>query len=486
MIAWPLGSDAFRDSLPWVWAAGGDFISLSRQVLIDSERTQEALCRLARLILTDCAPLPPDRLIDSLIELRTQFMVGGFGIVAGSLWITQTPDWQSRFKTTLHPPDLFPATFIGGSNLAIVRKYGDNENAETYQLAKKFLELAVNAENQIRLARVIGKLPCNIAAWEQMKQEEKDENGKAALDMFDKALCHTVDRGMPNLLNFAQIEEELKNSVATIWANVGEIKRASPEASLETLETECRVMIHRELTKARQQIEKFLTGYTVQYTRQEVEEIGIIPPGQFDLWLEVTSNTPTVKGKVYVTARGEIQTGIGPKLFGVLYALTNAPQRTLSQEKLLEDFWEYKPALHSKCIEIISLKRQLSLLARLIRKSWQLNQNQLLNELQQHSNELPYSTLISKMEKRRKWGPHFSIDYFRDLACEIIASLCEEIETIADKLDPKPKIEDLRKTYENLNKYLGEIKGRPVINRLRPDHYDLYLDSNLSICLVVL
>jgi ABC-type glycerol-3-phosphate transport system substrate-binding protein len=152
VIAWSLDVIAHQDLLPWVWSAGGDFITLTHQVLLDSGRTQEAICRLARLILTDCAPVPPNPLFNNPGRIRTQFEVGRIGLMAGALWLTHTPGWQDRFGATLYPPDIFPTAFVGGSNLAIVRKYGNNEHAKAYQSAKDFLASMVGVDHQLMLA----------------------------------------------------------------------------------------------------------------------------------------------------------------------------------------------------------------------------------------------------------------------------------------------------------------------------------------------
>jgi len=490
VIAWPLGRDAaFHDLLPWVWTAGGDFVSLSHQVLINSEYTQKAIYRLARLILTDCAPIPPDASVNTLVRLWTQFITENITMMTGALWITRAPGWQERFKATLYPPDLFPATFTGGSNLAIVRKkYEDDENAKAYQAAKDFLSSMVGVDHQLKLARAAGKLPCNISAWEQMRKQAPDKSTLELLETFNEALCYTVDCSMPNLPNFTQIEEELKTCVEVIWKRVGEIKRGSSGAPLEKLEAECKLMIHQELTKAKQEIEKFITGYAVQYTQGEVKEIGITSPGQFDLWLEVTSSAPLVKGKVYLANREEpqkeIQKGIGPKPFQLLLALASAPQRTLSQEKLLKDVWGYKSASDYKIISDISSQvKQLSVLVELLEISLEPKPGQLLEELQ-HKSVPPYSTVVNLLREGGKW-PDFGLDLFRSVVCQIIDEHTEEIEYVTDISNRAQAIDNLRNTYNGLYDTLGQIRGKPVINRSRrDDEYFYYLDRDLSICLV--
>jgi hypothetical protein len=313
-----------------------------------------------------------------------------------------------------------------------------------------------------------------------MRQQEQDKETRAVLETFNDALCYTVDRGMPDLPNFVQIEEELKTCVNAIWNKVGRIKRESSGAALEALEDECREMIRRELTEARKRIEKFLTDYTVQYTSQEVEEIGITPPGQFDLWLEVTDSSP-LRGNVYVVGRGQIQKGIGPKPFRILHALANAPERRLSQEKLLEDIWEYKPASdHKSMDEITALAEQLSVLVELFKRSQRVNPNQLLKELQQRGVKPPYSALVSRL------GTNPSIDHLQYVVCEVIIELFDQLKYLADHSRRRLARDTLNKTCSDLNEALGQIRDKPVISHSRQDGDTLYhLNTGLSICVVV-
>jgi hypothetical protein len=86
----------------------------------------------------------------------------------------------------------------------------------------------------------------------------------------------------------------------------------------------------------------------------------------------------------------------------------------------------------------------------------------------------------------RKGGQSKDFIYsFQELVCNILAELCNVIKYITDESERRNKRERLRKTYENLDNKLGQIVNKPIINRSSPDNYDLYLDRNLSICVVV-
>jgi ABC-type glycerol-3-phosphate transport system substrate-binding protein len=477
VIAWSLDSNAFHDVLPWVWSAGGDFIPSPEQVLIDSERTREAIYRLTRLILTGCAPLPPDPSFNGLDRLWAEFATGNIGMMTGALWMTRAPGWQKRFKATLHPPDPFLAPFIGGSNLAIVRKHGKSENAEAYQPAKAFLASMVSSDNQPKYAEAVGKLPSNISAWRQMRKQAADETFKELLDVFNEGLRFT-DRSLPNLPNFVQIEEELKICMPTIWEKVGEIIRDNSKASLDQLEKACKLVIDKELDKTKQKLTGFLTN-VVKYSKKEVQELGITPPGQFDLWLQVTSLGPKVKGTVYSRDRkGKIQVWSSSISFQILQELVEAPQRRLSQEELLSLVWpeDHSISDRERMENLISWGNELALLVKLFEISLEGTPKHLFDELKKHQESSIYAEFADRLSGRYQWGTDFSRIQFQRSLCKSMDNRYEAIKHDADRLNLTRAKDRLRKARGAIEDELGqiiEIKG------------DLYqLDNSLAICLV--
>ncbi|MBV7327396.1 extracellular solute-binding protein [Chloroflexi bacterium TSY] len=492
VMAWPLDLNAFHDLLPWVWAAGGGFVSLSNQMLLESEYTRNAIYRLARLILTDCAPIPPSPSFQP-DRIRTQLEIGNIAITSGTLWLDHTPRWQTKFKAVLHPSDAFSATFIGGSNLAIVRKHGDDEHDEAYRPAKELLASLVSTDSQLKVAKSTGKLPCYISAWNQMRRTAPDAETKELLETFNRALCYTVERSMPPLPNFAQIEEELKISISKIWEEVGKIKITHPNASLEILEAKCKSVIDDILSETKQNIEKFVTGFVVQYRPDEVEEIGIKRPEQqetglevlseFDLWLKVTQNDP-IQGIVYIARRGAISKGIGPKPFQMLLALVNAPQRTLSQDDLLRIVWGIKETSTNQRLDNIApLAQQLPILAEMLKSPSDLEPRQLTENLRRNSTQLPYLEIVRRLQQRNKW-PVSQINDFQAVVSGLIKEYSEIIEDNSSDPDRKRSLDTLRNTYNTLRRNLGQIRENQIIKRLKQDTGFVYcLDSNISICL---
>ncbi|MFN8494736.1 MAG: extracellular solute-binding protein [Caldilineaceae bacterium] len=476
VIAWPLGRvDAFHDCLPWVWAAGGDFISLSGQLLVDSEQTQKAFRRLACLILTECAPLPPGDMVNTIDQIRLLFSTGQIGIMTGALWMLQN---LGQFtKAALHPPDVFPATFVGGSNLAIVRKYGANEHDDRYQLAKAFIAQMVETNNQMILAEKIGKLPCNILAWEEMKRQNRTRNTRPILQTFDDALCYTVERGMPNVPNLVQIEEELKTTVKTIWERVGTIKREHSLDGFSEIETSCATMIQQELTQAKERIRKFLTGDTVQLTQQEVQEIGITPPGRFDLWIEVTSENPA-DGHVYVAGRGQIMKGIGQQAFAILLALVNAPNRTLSEDQLLSDFWGYTARVRAQDIrQIKPLAKEISQLMELLKNSIDVAPKEVM--------AIGRSLIKTFGNKNTDAGrSNIQPEQLQREILQLMQARCEEIDHITNEFKFAHVRDNLRHACDGINHAISPIGGETVVLRIEQGLVHWTLNSNLSVCIV--
>jgi ABC-type glycerol-3-phosphate transport system substrate-binding protein len=479
VIAWPLGrEDALHDCLPWVWAAGGDFISQAHEILVDSEPTKRAFQQLARLILTGCAPLPPDYKVDNKDQLRILFATGQIGMMTGAVWMLQTFGQYDNIKTTLHPPDVYPTTFAGGSNLAVVQKGSQAEDDERYERALAFIERMTEVKNQIALAKAFGKLPCNILAWKEMKRAVHDVNTQAVFEAFDDALCHTVDRSMPNVPNLAQIEEELKGGVKTIWEKVGKLKRSSvATASLADLERSCAEMICQELTRLHGRVEKFLAGDTVQFTADEIAESGLQPPGRFDLWLTVTKDDP-LDGSVYVAHQGKIPVGLRRQLFAILYALTQAPHRMLQEGQLLHDFWQQSTQVRERSPhQLEPLQAQLAQWTELLRKSIGASPADLIEvwNVLKDLGALP----VALSSVRPQPEP-----LQREL-CQRITDCCIELGQMTADSDSTHAVDSLRQAFRGLDKALGTIRGEPIILRPNKGSFDLTLNPNLSICIVM-
>lgn len=487
VIAWPLDGTGFHDLLPWVWSAGGDFVSLSGEELMDSERTVEAIYRLVHLILTKCAPQPPNHRFDSPDRVRSEFTAGKVGMMAATYWMTHERRWQDDFKAVLLPPDLFPTAFIGGSNLAIVRKHGD-ENNPAYDMAKAFLLQAVNSDMQITVAKGSGKLPANIVAWARMREQTQDKREQELLAVFNKALCHTAERGMPNLSNAVQVEEAMKKLAETLWHKVGGILRSSIPPT--EIEIKCKEMIKDELRRTKRQIEKYLIGYTIQYTSEDVKKIGITPPSHFDLWVEISSQEP-IRGNVYVAneelngaENNKQQIGIGRKSFEILYQLVNAPHRTLPVEKLIEKVENYKLNPDKKLVsEIQNLHKDFSKILKLFEAHLE-SPSYLADQLNKYIRARPRTNYAIKL-KALSEGGQVDAKHFQKALYEIMSNYSEELGGVLDYSAYNKARERVRKNCENLINALGEVKGRPVLQFSKQEN-KYSLDEHLSICIVVI
>jgi hypothetical protein len=124
-----------------------------------------------------------------------------------------------------------------------------------------------------------------------------------------------------------------------IWQTVGDTRRTSPNASIEVLEKKSAQAITAILTRYRKEIEPLAAGRTVRYHSQRVQEIGIQPPGTFDIWLKYRLDEPGGRGEV-ITTNGAIAQGIGSRQFQVLLALANAPRRMLTIDEILDRLWK--------------------------------------------------------------------------------------------------------------------------------------------------
>lgn len=477
VIAWPLDGSGFHDMLPWVWSAGGDFVSLFGQVKIDDERTVEAFCLLARLILKGYAPVPPDPRFDNLDGIRHQFGSQKIGMMAAGMWMASIPMWHMWCRAATYPPINFPAAFVGGSNIAIVKKKEHpDENDKIYETAKNFIQGIFVNDMQIELALSAGKLPCSIKAWQQTKQQTDDPEIRGLLNTFDDALTYTIERGMPNLPNFTQIEDALKTSTANIWQKVGELYTS--KRSQDISDNEIKQMIKSELEIAKKSVGKFLTGYTIQYTSEEAAKIGNSPPGHFDLWLQVLSKEGTFTGQVYVKGKEERIDSITPKPFHILWALANSPDRVLNREQLLEIVWEKKPTVDYQ--QAAFRTKEITLLAELL-KELPTSSNQAQSTLKKHQKSTPTSEVATSLLEQLQKVSTFREEWFRARVLDQLETQAQSLSHEVDVDSEKKALDSLRQHIRKLNQELEDVNA---IEYLQEE--GVYkLNENLSICLVV-
>lgn len=448
-FAWPLGQDAFHDILPWVMGMGGDFVAATGDVLLDSECTRNAILRMARLVLTGCAPAAPYPPAKDLGELGTQFRLQRIAIVACGLWLMHGR--ESWIKSCLHPPSPYPVAFVGGSNVGIVRKHSGDEMSEEYKPAKQLLESSLTIlEHQVHLARTRGKIPSTTSAWKRLEELEQDPSMRPVLETFGRAMALGSDRGLPNVPNLVDVEEALKDCMRRVWLEVGKIKRSAWTLPAADLDKKCCEAIADELSATRRLIEPLLSGCTIHYTRHDIEQLGLRPPATFDIWLELHGTAANARGDVYVSTTTPIN-GIGQTLFQLLLALVNAPRRTVSRDALIRDVWGHPLTRDHQRLKAI----------------YELSEN--LN-----------NSLLSMQTSTRVLDARVQLSHAADLG--------EEIGHIAHEsvVDRQKKLDTLRHALQNLNAVLRVPLGITAIEQRKDQAGEVFyrLNHDLSVCVV--
>jgi hypothetical protein len=362
--------------------------------------------------------------------------------------------------------------------MAIVRQHVQEADADVYQPAQAFLRQLADTQTHLDLAKVTGKLPSNLSAWKLMQDQAAPEY-KDLLDVFNDALCYTVERGIPNLPNSVQIEEALKSCVETIWKGIGRVKAQSPRAPEAELEPRCRKIIQTELAKCKTLLDRFISGYTVRYTLDQVDEMAITPPGRFDFWLQVTLNRPLTI-EVFINGKaGSIKITKTP--FDILLNLAKAPHRKLEQKQLIQAVWGQKlRPVHKKREGLLEIMGETRDLMALFRESIHKESKDVLSKLEKNSQSTTYKELIELLKKEHRW-PAISTEQIQKAIENLIKKRCDTLEYDTDQA----AIINLDKQFRDLKRVLGEFEGRPIIFQDNEgDNHFYHLDEALSICLV--
>jgi len=157
---------------PWIWAAGGDFLSKDRKSsAINSAAAVEGVLYYVNLVKKGFIPL--DALELNTAQVSSNFNNGSYGMYF---------DGPYEVKTLTLPPEqggsygsiasrnfsisLYPAgpkgryTFVGGSNLAIFK------NSKNPDAAWKVIKHLVSYKSQVNYAKATGFLPSTKAAFQ--------------------------------------------------------------------------------------------------------------------------------------------------------------------------------------------------------------------------------------------------------------------------------------------------------------------------------
>mgnify|MGYP000903934838 CR=1 FL=1 len=204
---------------PWIWAAGGDFLSKDRRsAAINSEAAVEGMLFYVSLVKKGYIPL-------DALELNTAQVSSNFNNGSYAMYF----DGPYEIKTLTLPPEQggsygsiasrnfsvtsYPAgpkgryTFVGGSNLAIFK------NSKNQDAAWKVIKHLVSQKAQVEYAKSTGFLPAIKTAF---------DDPYFSSDQFRSQFKETIKYGRtyPCIPAWGLIEPILTRRLGIIWDHV--------------------------------------------------------------------------------------------------------------------------------------------------------------------------------------------------------------------------------------------------------------------------
>ncbi|MFH1282487.1 MAG: extracellular solute-binding protein [bacterium] len=158
-----------HDLAPWVWSAGGDFLTADgSRAIFNQEPASIGIRWYFDLIKNGYIPF---NMYDGLITAGT-FFSGQFAMQFSGMWPVSSifnhhhPDYNrlvsNNYGVTLVPKGLAGRyTFFGGSNLAITKFCSQNEEA------MELLKFLISPTSQVRHAKSIGMFPSTMSSFQQ-------------------------------------------------------------------------------------------------------------------------------------------------------------------------------------------------------------------------------------------------------------------------------------------------------------------------------
>ncbi|WP_166851438.1 extracellular solute-binding protein [Isoptericola sp. BMS4] len=192
---------------PFYWQAGGDYMSDDgTEFTLDNDAQVEALDYYASFMAEGLAP---QRLVED--EKIQDFIDGELGSYVSGPWdranllATAGDDFASKFDVTPLPADETSASFIGGSNLAVL---ADAENPDA---AWKFVQFATDPAVQVDWFEISSDLPAVQASWDDPALAD-DESLAVYGDVLETA------RSTPAVPTWGEIDHELNLIIEQVVA----------------------------------------------------------------------------------------------------------------------------------------------------------------------------------------------------------------------------------------------------------------------------
>ncbi len=237
-LAFPGRNDwnVWQNSSMWIWAAGGELLTDDNaQAAFNSEESIAGVTQFASLYGKGLT-------ISNTLELNSAQVDAAFGegrvfsVISGPWLISnsRTPEadggWANRTVAEGLAYALFPAgpggryTFVGGSNLAILKSCPNPEEAVA------LVKYLTSNESQLRYAPGIGMLPATKTA---------QADPKVATDPHFKVFIEAAKSGKTSasIAEWGQLESVLNEQIGILWDDVAQTEGViSPDKVKERLD----------------------------------------------------------------------------------------------------------------------------------------------------------------------------------------------------------------------------------------------------------
>lgn len=183
--------------LPFYWQAGGEIMDEDGEFTLDNDAQVKALEYYSSFMRDGLAPpvLVEEEKVQNFVDGRLGSFVSG-PWERSNLLTTAGDDFAEKFDVVPLPSDETTASFIGGSNLAVL---ADAANPDA---AWKFVQFATDPASQVDWFEISHDLPAAQAAWEDPALAD-DETVAVYEDVLSTA------RSTPAIPTWAEIEHEI-------------------------------------------------------------------------------------------------------------------------------------------------------------------------------------------------------------------------------------------------------------------------------------
>lgn len=163
-------SDILHNLAPWIWNAGGDFLSVDRKLSrIDSPETLQAITYYTSFANEGLVPL--SALEKDSVQIESGFFTHQYAVIFSGPWVLKTLNTPKskggqmgtavakNFGVASYPPGIKGnQTLFSGSDLALMR------SSKNKQEAWKLLRYLVSRQAQVKYSQLSGMLPARLDA----------------------------------------------------------------------------------------------------------------------------------------------------------------------------------------------------------------------------------------------------------------------------------------------------------------------------------